>query len=207
MDGALASRRSCRSFRADGLPDADVTAILDAARRAPSAGNAAIVDLLTLSRPEQVAAYWQVTLPAERRGGFRWPGLLRAPLLVVPLVDPEAYVARYSEADKRDSGLGGDVADWPVPYWWVDGGAAVMAMLLAAGARGVGSLFFGQFGHEAALRERFGWPASRRAVGTIAFGYPDGAASVSTSARRGRRRVDEIRHDGGWGVRNEPSPN
>ena len=108
---------------------------------------------------------WEV--PEARRRAFPWPGLLVAPVLVVPYVDPTRYVERYAEPDKSHSGLGTGESAWSVPYWWVDGGAAVMAMLLAAESEGLGALFFGQFGHEDAVREAFGVPAAQRALGTV----------------------------------------
>ena len=89
--------------------------------RAPSAGHSQGLDLVVLTG-DDVVRYWSVTLPDP--AGFRWQGLLRAPVLVVPVVSPAAYADRYSEPDKAAAGLG-SVEAWPVPYWWVDGGAAV----------------------------------------------------------------------------------
>jgi nitroreductase len=122
-------------------------------------------------------------------------------VLVIPVVDEAAYVTRYAEPDKAASGLGAGVGAWPVPYWWVDAGAAVMAVLLAATAEGLGSLLFGQFGHEPAVAARFGLPGDRRAVGAIALGWPSPAAATSSrsaSAGRGRPRLDEVVHRGAW---------
>ncbi len=170
--------------------------MLAAASRAPSAGNTWALDLVVIRDP---ARYWDVTLPAgPRRAGFRWQGLLAAPVLVVPVVDPDAYPRRYAEADKAATGLGAGTEAWQVPYWWVDGGAAVMAMLLTATAEGLGSLLFGQFGHEAALRVALGIPDGRRALGTIALGWPDDSDPRSRSTARGRPSSSSYVHDGGW---------
>lgn len=195
----LASRRMCRSFESTAVPDEHVEAIAEAAFRGPSAGNTAGFELLTLTG-ESVASYWEVTLPADRRASFRWPGLLRAPVLYVPVVDPQAYVDRYAEEDKRHTGLGDSVDSWSVPYWFVDGGAAVMAMLLAAEALGLGALFFGQFANEEAIRERFGIPQGLRTLGTIAVGLAEGTGrDPSRSARGGRPRPAEHIHRDRWG--------
>ncbi|MCB0952793.1 MAG: nitroreductase family protein, partial [Microthrixaceae bacterium] len=109
-----------------------------------------------------------------------------------------AYLQRYSEPDKARSGLGADTGAWDVPYWFVDGGAAVMSLLLAAEAEGLGALLFGQFDHESRVRQALGVPEGRRAIGTVAVGHRatgDGGGSspgagstdsVSRSARRGR---------------------
>lgn len=198
FESVLGSRRMCRDFATDPIEPTVLDGVLAASLRGPSAGNTAALELLVLSGPD-VARYWAVTLPEPRRASFPWPGLLRAPTLVLPYVDPARYVERYAEADKAHSGLGDDAADWDVPYWWVDGGAAVMAVLLAAESVGLGALFFGQFSHEPALRAEFGVPASMRALGTVALGRPaPGGSSVSRSVRRGRPSLRDVRHDGSW---------
>jgi nitroreductase len=175
-----------------------VDELLDEARRAPSAGNTAALEFLVLEGREQTAGYWDTTLPADRRGDFPWPGLLRAPVLIVLWTDPEAYARRYGEADKARTGLGVGPEAWPVPYWFVDGGAAAMALLLGAEARGLGALLFGLFDHEPAVAARFGVPSGRRAVATVAVGHP-GPDRPSSSAGRGRPPLERIVHRGGWG--------
>lgn len=174
-----------------------VDAMIDRARRAPSAGNAGGIEFLVLEGAANTAAYWDTTLPADRRLSFPWPGLLDAPVLIVPWVDPAGYARRYAEDDKAHAGLGEDPADWPVPYWFVDGGAAVMALLLEAESRDLGALFFGLFDHEDAVRARFGVPPGRRAVGAVALGHraPD---RPSASAARRRPPLDEVIHRTHW---------
>jgi nitroreductase len=150
-----------------------------------------------LDEPTATAAYWDATLAPERRATFRWPGLLRAPVLVIPCVRPGAYLERYAEPDKASTGLGVDLAAWTVPYWYVDGGAAVMAMLLAAVDEGLGALLFGPFGHEPAVRQAFAIPADVAVLGTIALGHP-APDEPGRSAGRPRRPVAEIVHRGTW---------
>ena len=186
-----------RAFRDDPLDPAVVDGLLDLARRGPSAGNTGGPEFLVLEGRVQTSTYWDVTLPPSRRHSFPWPGLLRAPVLIVPWVDPAAYVARYAEPDKLHTGLGEAADDWPVPYWFVDGGAAVQTILLGAADLGLGALRFWLFDHEAAVRDRFGVPPSRRAVGTIALGHP-APDRPSRSAGRGRPPLGRVIHRGGW---------
>lgn len=194
----LASRRMCRDFLAEAVAADVLTEVLAAAFRGPAAGNTEALDLVVLDGA-QTRRYWDLTLPEPRREGFAWPGLLRAPVLVVPVVDPAAYVERYGAPDKRHSGLGAGVEQWSVPYWWVDGGAAAMALLLAAEAAGLGALFFGQFDHEPAVRAELGIPEGRRALGTIALGHPaPGGRRPSASARAGRSDPASRVHPGRW---------
>lgn len=195
----LASRLMCRDFEPTGLSDEVVATVARSAFRGPSAGNTAGLDLLVLSG-EDVGAYWDVTLPPDRREGFRWPGLLLAPTLLVPVVDPGSYVERYRRPDKSHTGLGASEISWQVPYWFVDGGAAVMSMLLAAEALGLGALFFGQFEHEPALRRRFGVPDDHRTLGTLAIGRPAAEGrDPSRSARGGRPDWEAHTFRGRWG--------
>jgi len=197
FERAVRRRRMVRSFSREPVAPGVVDEVCDLARRAPTAGNTAGVEFLVLEGRHTVA-YWDVTLPPERRDGFAWPGLLAAPVLIVAWVDPGAYVSRYREPDKARTGLGAGEEAWPVPYWFVDGGAAVMTLLLAARDRGLGAAFFGMFDHEDAVRRRFGVPPGRRGVGTVAIGRPSGDDRPSQSARRGRPPLDEVLHRSGW---------
>ncbi len=198
FERVLASRRMCRDF-ADQEIDPDVLKkVLLAAFRGPSAGNTAAMELLVLSEP-RVAQYWSLTLAEEKRESFPWPGLLKAPTLVIPLVRPSAYQERYQEPDKAHTGLGDSLAAWQVPYWYVDGGAGLMGLLLAAEAAGLGALLFGQFQHERAVASAFGVPEDYQALGTVALGWPNiGGRNPSVSAARGRVDPESLIHHQSW---------
>jgi nitroreductase len=186
-----------RAFRPDPVAPDALDRILDSARYAPSAGFTQGLDLVVLVGAADTARYWDVTLPAPRRATFPWPGLLAAPVLVVPCVRAEAYVERYSESDKARTGLGAGVEAWSVPYWFVDAGMATLAMLLRAVDEGLGACFFGIFEHEPAVRATLAIPDSHRPIGTVAIGHaaPD---RPSRSVARGRRPLADIVHRGGW---------
>jgi len=194
----LAARRMCRDFLDDPIGDQVLDRVLTAAFRGPAAGNTSALELVVL-RGERVHSYWDLTLPVERRSTFPWPGLLSAPVLVVPVVDPGAYVERYAQPDKASTGLGLGEHAWSVPYWFVDGGAGVMAMLLAAEDAGLGALLFGHFEHEDAIAASLGVPTGRRALGTIALGHPaENGRRPSASARRGRPEPATLVHHQRW---------
>lgn len=186
-----------RAFTDQSVDPSVVDGLIDLARRAPSAGNTQGWAFVVLAGESETSRYWDVTLPAERRAGFRWPDLVAAPVLIVALVRPDAWVERYAEPDKAASGLGAGVGEWAVPYWWVDAGMAVEHVLLGAVEAGLGACFFGLFGHEAAVLSALGVPASWRAVGAIALGHPVPGAP-GRSAGRGRRPLDEVIHRGTW---------
>lgn len=183
--------------RPDPVDPAVVDALLDGARRAPSAGNTQAVRFLVLDTPGAVARYWDLTLPPERRATFAWPGLVVAPVLVVVLVDPAAYVTRYAEADKVATGLGRGPGEWTVPYWWVDAGAAIQDLLLGVVDAGLGACLFGVFQHEEAVLRAHGVPAGWRAAGTVALGRP-AADRPGRSAGRARAPLGEVVRRGRW---------
>lgn len=190
-------RRMVRAFTDDPVAPELVDRLLDLARRAPSAGNSQGWHFVVLEGPEQTARFWDVTLPAERRDRFGWPDLLRAPVLVLPIADPDAYVARYAEPDKAATGLGVDRQAWPVPYWVVDTAFATMTLLHAVVDAGLGALFFGIFREEDRLLRELGVPEGLRPIGAVAIGHPAPDAP-GRSAQRPRRPLDEVVHRGGW---------
>lgn len=195
---AVRRRRMTRAFRPEPLPPATVDRLLDLARRAPSAGNSQGLAFLVLDEPADVRRYWDTALPAERRAAFPWPGLLRAPVLVLPCVRAASYLERYAEPDKAGSGLGAAAERWTVPYWHVDGGMAVGQLLLLAEEAGLGALFFGLFEHEPALRAAFAIPVDWQPVGTVALGWAEAAQRPSRSAGRPRRPLSKVLHRGRW---------
>jgi nitroreductase len=187
-----------RSF--SGRPPAPdvVDGLLEAALRAPSAGNTGGWSAVVLEGPEQTAPFWEATTtPSWRDRSRRWPGLSRAPLVVVLLADPEAYLERYSAPDKEGSRLD-DPTSWPVPYWFVDVGMAAQTLLLGAVDAGLGACFLGNFRGEEALRRVLGAPDHVRYAGSVLIGEPGGEDPPSSSSARGRRSVERVIHRGRW---------
>ena len=198
VSDAIRRRRMVRSFAPDPVAPGEVDRLLDRARRTPSAGNTQACAFLVLEG-DATARLWDVTLPPERRASFRWQGLLAAPVVVLPLVRPDAYPRRYAEADKAGTGLGEGLDAWPVPYWWVDGGMVVEALLLAGTDAGLGALFYGLFDHEAAVLAALGVPEGWRSLGAVALGHPESTGDgPGRSAERPRPPLAEAVHRGGW---------
>ena len=131
-------------------------------------------------------------MDGNTKESFPWPGLLNAPTLIIVWVNPSSYLQRYAEDDKKRTGLGEDEKNWSTPYWWVDGGLAAMSILVAAESDNLGSLFFGIFSHEDALKKKYSIPEEYRAVGTIAIGHPAKNQRASKSTLRGRASLDEL---------------
>jgi nitroreductase len=172
--------------------------VLDCGLRAPSAGFSQGWAFVVLDTPEGVARFWSlVNDPEEPAPGTRHAGMRQAPVVVLPLSDKAAYLARYAEPDKAGFGL--EVEDtWPVPYWDIDTAFAVMAMLLAATNEGLGALFFGIFRGERDLLDDLGVPTGLRPIGALLLGYPAENDHRSPSLARGRRPAESVVRFGRW---------
>ena len=71
--------------------------ILEAGRRAPSAGFSQGLELLVLDTPETIAEFWAITRDPE----FPWEDeeiAVGPTVLVLPLPDKARYIERYSQA-------------------------------------------------------------------------------------------------------------
>ena len=187
-------RRMVRNFADRPIPPELLDRILDNARRAPSAGFSQGFEFLVLEGRAQTGIFWNAVFPIERREGFSWPGLLDAPVVIVPLAHKQAYLDRYAEPDKGWTDR--DESRWPAPFWLVDTSFAALLILLTAVDLGLGALFFGLV-DVPAFRAAFGVPEAYEPIGAIALGYPL-PDRPSGSLRRGRRPLDEIVHRGRW---------
>ena len=200
------ARRMTRAFDDRPIEPGVLDGLVDLAARSPSAGKTQGWHLVVLEGAE-TAMFWDTTLPAVKRDSFRWKRLLNAPAIALPLADSKAYIDRYAEPDKAQTGLGAGASAWPVPYWTIDASMSVMTLLLAAEDAGLGALFFGVFRGERELRQRLGIPSGLELLGAIALGHradPTGelaagsASGPGSSAGRERRRPTQIIHRGGW---------
>lgn len=191
------TRRMIRAFTREAVSSQVVDSLIETALRAPSAGKSQGTHFIVLTGND-VEAFWNDTLPLEKRETFRWKQLLDAPVIVIPCVDPQAYVDRYSEPDKQSTGLGEGIDAWPTPYWTIDGSFAVMTLLLAAHDAGLGALFFAVFNGEQVLRSRLGVPGDVQILGAIALGHAAPIQDVGRSAQRRRKSAEEVIHRSTW---------
>jgi nitroreductase len=190
-------RRMVRSFAPSPVDGEVVDRMIDLARRSPSAGYSQGVDFIVLQGEGETARFWGVSAV---RGYWEsvYPGVLRAPVLVLPVADRDAYLRRYSEPDKAAAGLQAASA-WPVPYWLTDAAMATMVLLLAAVDEGLGALLFGLFrGTDVEMLERLGVPQGHELIGAVALGYPADAGPSGSAAARPRRPLSDVIHRGGW---------
>jgi nitroreductase len=202
-----------RSFATEPVDPAVLDAIMDAALRAPSAGNTRGTSWVILEGAEQTSRYWDSTTDQVwRTSSARAPGLRRAPVVLLAYSSGSAYVTRYAEPDKSavraDIGagagvrtgpdLGLDTAEWPVPYWVGDAAFGVMTVLLGAVDAGLGACILGNFRGEETLAGALGVPAGWSLFCAVVLGHPDGRDHRSPSLDRAGPDRNERVHRGLW---------
>jgi nitroreductase len=183
----LRRRRMVRAYRPDPVPDEVVDRILAAALRAPSAGFAQphrFVVVTAVDRRRRIAE--ACGEPAAVARGLS-PWLSVAPVHVVPCVEIAAYAQRYAEGDKAGS-RGPD--GWEVPFWWVDGGAALVLLLLAAVDEGLGAGFLDV--DRAVISEAADVPPAWTPLGLVTLGHPAEAPPVGSATHRDRLSLDQV---------------
>jgi nitroreductase len=186
FERALRRRRMVRRHTGERIDPAVLERIAAAVARGPSAGNTQGVTAILVSERDRIATIATACGEASflRRGFDPWLSAAAAHLVLC--VEPARYRERYAEPGKDPAALE------TIPWWWVDGGAALMAVLLAAVDAGVGAGFLG--GHRAAaVRPLLGVPEGVEILGIVTLG-PAAPHPPSASARRPRRR-DVVRRE------------
>jgi nitroreductase len=192
-------RAMVRSFAPDQVDRTVIEHILQAALRAPTAGNTGGTAWVALCGPDETTTYWDATTDADWRAASpRWPGLSRAPVVLLAYTSAAAYVARYGEADKSDPLLAAEPGHWPVPYWTGDAAFGVMTVLLAAVDAGLGACVLGNFRGEDALAAALVVPGEWRLFSAVLLGHPDGADHRSASLDRATPGAGTRLHWGAW---------
>jgi len=187
----------CRSFLERPVDRETLERAFALAARAPSAGNTQAWAFVVLEG-EETNAFWQHEAESSWLAHPSHPGLLNAPVIVLPLASRQSYIDRYSEPDKAAVGAR-RVTDWAVPYWLVDSAFATMLFLLGLAQEGLGALFFALRKPTAPFLESLGVPGQWEPLGAIALGWPSPDDRPSPSARRPRKALTEVVHRGRWG--------
>lgn len=159
-------RYSCRTFGEAQLTDEELSTILEAARKSPSARNNQPTRLCVVQSPEGLAKIDECT-------GCRYGA-------------PTVIIAAYDSAVSADlkPGLGPDTCD----FGDIDTSIALTNMENAAASLGLGSCWVGAFDREA-VRERFNVPEGYKLVELLMLGH---AAAEPSPRHAERRSIDEI---------------
>jgi FMN reductase [NAD(P)H] len=186
----LKKRRAVRSYTGERVPRETLERIARAARRGPNAGYSQGLRLLVVDDPETIEALVSTELDESARAWF-----LTAAAHFFVLTREQDYHDRYTQPDKLAI-TGGEEIVWPVPFWHVDAGAALMLLWLAALEEGLGAGVYGVVVEEdARVRELLGIPDDLTIVTGVTVGHPaadpdwDRASSVFSQRRRANDEV------------------
>jgi nitroreductase len=197
----LKRRRMVRSYRPEPVERAVIERIVRTVRRAPSAGFSQGQSVVVVTDRELRRAIAERAGETDHvaRGGRPW--ISTAPVHIVICANERLYHERYRKPDKLAL-TGGEEIRWPVPYWFVDAGAALALVLMAAIDEGLGAGFFGHPEQETFLRELLGLPQDEVPIGVAVVGHEaeDPSADRLTSRfTEARRPLDQVVHWERWG--------
>jgi nitroreductase len=182
-------RRAVRRFEEGGVEREGIERIARLAQRTPSAGFSQGQRLVVVTEPEQRREVARIYGETEYERVFgRWISECAAQF--IPCVSEAIYHRRYQEPDKiQDDGA---EIDWPIPYWWVDIGATMQNIMLAAVDEGLGCGFVGaDRGGIDELKTYLGIPDEFEPIGVMPVGRP--LADIrSPSLKRGWVPLEEF---------------
>jgi nitroreductase len=188
-------RRAVRRFEEGGVEREVIERIARLAQRAPSGGFSQGQRLVVVTEPDRRREVARICGEEFYEPDFgRWISECAAQF--VPCVSEEIYHRRYREPDKVDDD--GNEMTWPVPYWFVDIGATMQNIWLAAVNEGLGCGFVGTDDLDA-LRAALGIPAEFTPIGVMPVGRPLPDVR-SPSLKRGWVPFDEFARWERWSV-------
>ena len=193
----LKQRRAVRSYTGERVPRETLERIARAARRGPNAGYSQGLRLLVVDDPETIEA---LAAMQDDDRSQAWFGKAAAHVFV--LTREQDYHDRYNQSDKL-AVTGGVEVIWPVPFWHVDAGAALMLVWLAALEEGLTAAVYGvTVEDDDGVRDLLGIPDDLTIVVGVTVGHPaedpdwDRATSVFSQRRRAN---DEVFKWNRWG--------
>jgi nitroreductase len=197
----LKKRRMVRHYTGEPAPRDALERIVATVRRAPSAGFSQGQRLLVVDDPEMLARLAALGDDDDDMPEGVEPWAETAAAQVFVMTREQDYHDRYTSQDKLEM-TGGEEIVWPVPFWHVDAGAAMMLVLLAALEEGLAAAVYGIVGDDdKKFRDLLRIPDELTLVAGITIGYPlpdPGWSSKTSRATQRRRTVDELVHWNTW---------
>lgn len=193
----LAQRRMHRSFTGEPVDPASVGRIARTIRHAPSGGFSQGQSIVVVTERSTRAAIAQAFGDEHYSTGGR-NFIADAPVHMVVSANEAHYHARYTEPDKL-AATGGVEVTWPVPYWFVDAGAVMMLVLLAAIDEGLAGAFVGHPDQKRIFDALLGLPPDVVPIGLALIGHPSPVGATPGSRLASRRRpLDDQVHRERW---------
>ncbi len=176
-------RRMVRNYTDDPVDRETIDRIVASALKAPSAGFSQGQSFVVVTSPDRRHDIARLAGESQYVAKGFDPWISTAPVHVVVCTSEKVYRDRYAEPDKLDPD--GEPIAWPVPYWWVDAGASMMLLLLAAVDEGLAAGFLGV--HSVPdLKTLLDIPEDVDPIGIVTIGHP-APDRRSGSLSRGRR--------------------
>jgi nitroreductase len=197
----LQERRMVRHYDPEPVPRETLERICRTVRRAPSGGFSQGQRLIVVTDAEARKKIADLLHEDEWVEQGREPWLSVAPAHIVVCTREQDYHDRYNEPDKL-AVTGGVEIEWPAPFWYVDAGAAMMLILLAAIDEGLAAGVYGVTVPETkAFKKLLEIPDDVHVVAGVTLGKarPDPNASRASSRFSQRRRgLEEVVHWERW---------
>jgi nitroreductase len=187
-------RRAVRRFEDGGVDRAVIERIARLAQRTPSAGFSQGQRVVVVTDPERRKELARLCGEEEYDDLGMGPWISECAAQFVPCVSEEIYHRRYREPDKVDDD--GNEIEWPVPFWWIDVGATMQNIMLAAVDEGLASGFAG--GDVDQIRRFRGRPDEFTPIGVMPVGRPLPDVR-SPSLKRGWVPFEEFARWERWG--------
>jgi nitroreductase len=189
----LQRRRMHRAFLPDPVPDEQIARVAGVIRHSPSGGFSQGASVVVVTDAAMRLAIARAFTDEAEGGGY----VATAPVHLVLSADESLYHARYNERDKLAVTGGIEIA-WPVPYWFVDAGAVMMAVLMAAIDEGLASAFIGHPRQKEILDGLLGLPPEVVPIGVALIGKPGEAPDIGSRLRSRRRADADLVHRERW---------
>jgi nitroreductase len=192
----LSRRRMHRAFLPDPIAQDQIDRIAHVIFRAPSGGfsqGGSIVVVTDEAKRHEIARAFGDEHYSTQGRNF----VADAPVHMVISANESLYHERYNEADKL-AATGGVEVTWPVPYWFVDAGALMMLVLLAAIDEGLASAFIGHPDQKRIFGELLGLPEDVVPIGLALVGKPGDAPLPGSRMKERRRTEDALVHRERW---------
>ena len=188
-------RRAVRRFEEGGVAPEVIERIARLGQRTPSAGFSQGQRLVVVLDPALRRAVAKACGEDEYLDAFG-PWISECAAQFVPCVSEAVYHRRYQEPDKLQAD--GTEIDWPIPYWWVDIGATMQNVMLAAVDEGLGCGFVGT-DDWGPIHELLGIPDEFTPIGVMPVGRPLPDVR-SPSLKRGWVPFEQFARFDGWGA-------
>ena len=185
----LRRRKAVRNYVEEPVPRETLERIVARGRRIPSGGFSQGLRLVVVTDRETRSKIAELSHEDEyvAMGFDLW--ISRAPAHIVIGTREEDYHERYRQPDKLQDD--GSEIHWPVPYWHVDAGAAMMLLMLAADDEGRAAGVFGVLDWKP-IWELLGIPDDVLPVAVVTVGKEAPETKERGSRARGWKPIDEV---------------